>query len=296
MSWQAAFRWHDPYHHTKLLVSLYVALKKGWLHNVEDVWSAADSKADAAESSKSSGSADVVKRGVRPLAAVTATQKGKFVNTFTAVVKRMANPDLLRGARMLGLLTAGEEKAHARMAHEMRGAAQTSLFYAEWAQWSWLGPLRETLGVLSDPQKLHRMGFTVTFSGPLANPALADASVGVEDVQAGLCLQFVAELLRARCSLLWHTSSYPGLLAPLIVDNVDVVAEHMALLKRHAVAYTSACSQTRAVVARMVERSCFRLEIYACRPALLPTKATGRCHLACESSSLWSSPACSKPR
>ena len=134
------------------------------------------------------------------------------------------------------------------MAHEMRGAAQTSLFYAEWAQWSWLGPLRETLGVLSDPQKLHRMGFTVTFSGPLANPALADASVGVEDVQAGLCLKFVAELLRARCSLLWHTSSYPALLAPLIVDNVDVVAEHMTLLKRHAVAYAAACSQTRAVV------------------------------------------------
>ena len=82
MSWQAAFRWHDPYHHTKLLVSLYVALKKGWLHNVEDVWSAADSKADAAESSKSSGSADVVKRGVRPLAAVTATQKGQVREHF----------------------------------------------------------------------------------------------------------------------------------------------------------------------------------------------------------------------
>ena len=45
------------------------------------------------------------------------------MNTFTAVVKCMANPDLLRGARMLGLLTAGEEKAHARMAHEMRGVA-----------------------------------------------------------------------------------------------------------------------------------------------------------------------------
>ena len=64
-------------HCTKLLVSLYVALKNGWLHNVEDVWSAADSKADAAESSKSSGSAAVVKRGVRPLAAVTTTQKGQ---------------------------------------------------------------------------------------------------------------------------------------------------------------------------------------------------------------------------
>ena len=53
------------------------------------------------------------------------------MNTATAVVKRMANPDLLCGARMLGLLTAGEEKAHARMAHEMRGVAQTSLFFAE---------------------------------------------------------------------------------------------------------------------------------------------------------------------
>ena len=87
------------------------------------------------------------------------------------------------------------------------------------------------LGTLSDPQKLLRAGFTATVSGHLANPALTDASVGIADAHVGVCLKFVSELFRARCSMLWHTSSYPGLLAPLIMDGEVVVVEHTQRLK-----------------------------------------------------------------
>ena len=65
------------------------------------------------------------------MAVLSATQKGRFVNK---CAKYMANLDLLCGARVLGLLTASQEQAHARMAHEMRGLARTKLFYAEWAR------------------------------------------------------------------------------------------------------------------------------------------------------------------
>ena len=66
------------------------------------------------------------------------------------------------------------------------------------------------------------MGFTVTISGRLANPALTDATAGFADVHVGACLQFVSELFRARCYMLWHTGSYSGLLAPLIMDGEAV--------------------------------------------------------------------------
>jgi len=164
MSWQAAFRWHDPYHHTKLLVSAHVALRKGWLRHAEDLWE--DSAAvqlvvvDSADAGASSSSAKPpeIKRTTRPLAAVTASQKGKFLNTFAAVLKSMANPDLLLGARMLCCLTAWEEIAHAEMAMKMKSAGSTAKFFDSWAEWSWLRPLEHAIGVFKDTVKLGRMG------------------------------------------------------------------------------------------------------------------------------------------
>ena len=141
MSWQAAFRWHDPYHHTKMLVCLYVALKKGWVNNAADVWCSStsaepDVEADGAAAAAAAAPARptaAVKWTTKPLAAGIASQKGAFLNTFTAVLKSMGNPDLLYAARMLGYLTAGEEKAHAKMASEMKGADKTIEFFSDWA-------------------------------------------------------------------------------------------------------------------------------------------------------------------
>ena len=202
MSWQASVRFHDRYHHTKLLVALYVAIKKEWVRSADDLWSEGAGQQQAAVgaggpgATASTSSAPTVKRNTRPLAVVAATQNGKFPNTFTAVLKSMANPDLLTGARMIALLTAGEEKAHARVATEMRSADRTVEFYSDWAQCSWVHPLREAIRVFLDPLQLRRIGFTVSFSGPQFAGLLAtDPRVGYEDVLAELCVKYLKEFV-----------------------------------------------------------------------------------------------------
>ena len=266
MSWQASVRFHDKYHHTKLLVALYVAIKKEWVRSADDLWSEGAGQQQAAVgaggpgATASTSSAPTVKRNTRPLAAVAATQNGKFLNTFTAVLKSMANPDLLTGARMIALLTAGEEKAHARVATEMRSADRTVEFYSDWAQWSWVHPLREAARDFLDPLQLRRVGFTVSFSGPQFAGLLAtDPRVGYEDVLAELCVKFLKELLRSRCSsMMWHSSSYPGLLAPLLSEDPIVVQEHLQLLHKHSEAFLAAGARTQATLKPTVQRSCFR--------------------------------------
>ena len=56
----------------------------------------------------------------------------------------------------------------------------------------------------------------------------------------------------------WHTSAYPGLLAPLLSPDSTVVDFYMQLFKQHALAYEAAKEVRRPEIAHMVSRSCMR--------------------------------------
>ena len=169
MSWQGAFRFHDKFHHSKLLVAVYVSLKKGWISSADEVWSADeflgrdqsapaadDASAPAASSSSAEPPAKKAKV-MRPLEALKSTQKGAFKNTFTAVTKAMGNPDLLHGARMIASLTSGLALEHGLTAQNMRGSTKTMDFVNNWAMHSWLQPLTEIITTLADPIALDAM-------------------------------------------------------------------------------------------------------------------------------------------
>ena len=289
MSWQGAFRFHDRYHHTKLLVSVYVSMQKGWIASADEVWAAdevfaaADAKGPgqqegvaeppprpvAASSSSSTCAAPPcsaeppakqARRDTRPLEALRSTQKGKFKNTFVAVTKAMANPDLLFGARMIATLTAGEELAHGLTAKTMRGPEKTVEFFIGWALYSWLEPLGDMIASLADPLALGAMGISVEFLGVEYRDLTPQSPLVVcEDIHCARAVRFASELLRTRCSSMsWHTSSYPGLLGPLLSRDRSIVDAHMELFKRHASAYEAAKEIRRPEIARMVQRSCMR--------------------------------------
>lgn len=277
MSWQGSFRFHDRFHHCKLLVAVYVSLKKGWVSSADEIWSAdrflstQEEAADAADeageeipapaASSSSGEPPAKKpRIMRPLEALKSTQKGAFKNTFVAVTKAMANPDLLLSARLIAHLTSGLALEHGLTAQTMRGAQKSMELFINWSLHSWMEPLTKMLATLADPSLLDAMGLLVEFNGPrFANISVNSPLVVCEDIHTSTIVRLATELMKARCaSMSWHTSSYPGLLAPLLSNDQSIVEQHLQLLKEHVTAYEAAKELTQPELKRIVSRSCMR--------------------------------------
>lgn len=282
MSWQKAHRFHDPHHHTKLLVFIFICMRKGWVQTWEDIWApdaligtpcALDSSiaaAAAAPSQPAMASTQPVPAGenLTQAAAKARAQKkaslAKFKNTFVSVTKGMADSEFLFGTRLLGELTEGEAKAHGAMAQTMRSAESGVQHYIAQSQWEVLRELDVAINALSNGNALERMGLTVSFqSTRVARIRVGDPDVGCEDAQAELCCRFVGELLRQRCgSMMWHTAYYPGLLAPLLSSDPAAVELSMAVFKKHTLAFRAAASCQVSEVTQMHKRCVLQGEFF----------------------------------
>jgi hypothetical protein len=150
--------------------------------------------------------------------------KGGFVNTFHKVLCQLADRDMTARVRMINHVTKGEMIAHGMMASQMKGPAATKQWYIELAEHSWLEALKAAILSLIDLRALGRMDFKVNFPAPLLSKMSVDCpEVAVQDGHSATMLKMVGSLLRSRAtSMSWHTSSYPGVLAPLLASDLDV--------------------------------------------------------------------------
>eukprot|EP00974_Lingulodinium_polyedra_P002648 248543-Lingulodinium_polyedra.AAC.1 len=106
--------------------------------------------------------------------------------------------------------------SHSTNAREVRGPAETLHFYCSAAKGSWVKDLHQVTALLMDIPALTHLGFTTDFANLGKKVSSKDPWVQSEDSLAAKALDLVLALVHKRASsMLWHSGSWPGLLALL---------------------------------------------------------------------------------
>ena len=193
--------------------------------------------------------------------AKVAKLKAKCRNTLHAAAKLMCNTELKYTCRHIAMIADGEYKEYCDNIKQLTTPRGCKDVYVGWANWSWLASLKDAISSLGDLQTLGRAGFDVAFSHvSKKNSGQLEGVLDVQDSYAQQCGQLVTCLVRERgCSMLWHSSSWPGALAKLLSNDATQADEAYMELRKAAEAWSAALNHAAEspVMKKLVARCCF---------------------------------------
>jgi hypothetical protein len=235
MSFNQAHDSWDPQRNTRAMVMAAVCLNKGFITTAEDLFAGVNVAQFEKERKVITSKAAQVKDAKSKLQAL---QK-KSESNLAAVAKILADEDVTYGARIIALATRAEYTYFTDVVKHLLGPESSAAFSHDWSQWSWMQPLKDTLGCLRDAPELGRCGFRVCFPSHMASFTTDSAEVKLQNARAKTLGVFVQSIVseRAGSMLIW-TSQYPYMLAGLLLPGSR--AETMAEFKRDVEAWWAA--------------------------------------------------------
>lgn len=197
------------------------------------------------------------------LAESLAEKRKRCKNTMHVALTLMSDPDVLWKVRLILLTCAPITLMHNQYCEELKSPQGVLGCYVRWAGWQWLPVLHAVCSILADTMKLGRIGFTVSFSySGFGKGAQFKAKAAHEDACASDLSGLVFQLVRNRASsMMFHSGSYPGMLASLLDENPATIKEAFATLKLHSLAFSEAKSKRSPSIVRMAERSVMNFPI-----------------------------------
>ena len=151
---------------------------------------------------------------------------------------------------------------HSADARDCRSREDTMKHYLDASQYGAMKSVNESAAVLMDLQTLQSIGFDTTFGvGLPSGLKVVDDVVQSQSALAHRLVQMFASVAFHRItSMLWHTASWPGLLAGLCSESVDVVDKTFVKLlddyRIFLVAKTNA--ESNSLIGKLVRASPFK--------------------------------------
>ena len=221
MSWQNAHASWDLIHHERAMVLTQACINKNLIAASEDLF-APTTIAGFKDPNEVDGDGRPKKRSkaasVRAAKQEVDSFKNRHQNAVVAGTRLMCNTDIVYGSRILALGTRAEAAEFGRVACTFKGPDAVSAVCQQWAQWSWLETLKETVRSATDLKALSRCGFRVEFpEASRQNLMITSPEVKYEDSIANTLGVLISRITSTRAgSMLMWTDQYPYKLAAML--------------------------------------------------------------------------------
>ena len=241
ISWYRAHDKWDPVISSRAMVVAATCVDKGWIAASEDLFQGCKchvlSGTDGVQPAPKPKSRRAAVKSAK--AQVDALQK-RSASNMAACAKAMCDIDVINGTRLMSLGARANVKEFKRLLVELTSPEKTAALSRQWANWSWLEPLKATYADAKDIEALGRCGFRVTFSASMLNPSPElEAELKYQMVLAGTLGGYMDKLVSNRIAnqIEWVVQ-YPNCLAGL--QGRDSAQETMRAFKLDCEAWWAA--------------------------------------------------------